>query len=103
MPEIESHSAVTETIDLSDLKHVDASHADEALKIIQGSEVSAPIPLDPESEKRLLRKIDYHILPFMCLVNALNFLDKTALSYGAIMGLTTDLHLHGTEYSWVAS
>jgi MFS family permease len=28
------------------------------------------------------------------------FLDKSALGYTAIMGLRTDLHLSGEEYSW---
>lgn len=31
------------------------------------------------------------------------FLDKTALSYTAILGLREDLHLTGSEYSWSSS
>lgn len=34
---------------------------------------------------------------------ALNFLDKTSLSYASIMGLQEDLHLKGTNYQWLGS
>lgn len=65
------------------LKHADSNDADEALKVIQEGET---IVLTPQDEKKLLRKIDFHILPMLCLVYGLNFLDKTAISYASIMG-----------------
>ncbi|KAH8906325.1 major facilitator superfamily transporter allantoate [Coniochaeta sp. PMI_546] len=82
------------------LKHADSNDADEALKIIQAGET---ILLTPQDEKRLLRKIDLHILPMLCLVYGLNYLDKTSISYASIMGFKDDTHLKGQEYSWVAS
>ena len=39
----------------------------------------------------------------LCVVYALNYLDKTALSYASIMGLQEDIHLHGTNYQWLGS
>jgi len=39
----------------------------------------------------------------LCVVYGLNYLDKTTLSYASIMGLQTDLHLHGTNYQWLGS
>lgn len=39
----------------------------------------------------------------MCVVYGLNYLDKTTLSYASIMGLRTDIHLHGQQYSWLSS
>ena len=65
------------------LKHADSNDADEALKVIQNGEV---IVLTPQDERRLLRKIDLHILPMLCLVYGLNYLDKTSISYASIMG-----------------
>lgn len=32
-----------------------------------------------------------------------NQIDKTTLSYAAIFGIKDDLHLEGTEYSWLSS
>ncbi|KAH8681711.1 major facilitator superfamily transporter [Xylariales sp. PMI_506] len=57
----------------------------------------------PEEEKQLLRKIDYTILPMMCFVFFLQYLDKQTLSYASVFGLLTDLKLTSTQYSWCSS
>jgi len=68
------------------LKHADRNDADEALKIFEGH-LGETIVLTPEEEKKLLRKIDWNIIPLMCIVYGLNYLDKTTVSYASIMGL----------------
>ncbi|KAM5376317.1 hypothetical protein ACJZ2D_005539 [Fusarium nematophilum] len=57
----------------------------------------------PEEEKAVLRKIDTVILPFMCFVFFLQYLDKQSLSYAAVFGLIEDLNLTSTQYSWCSS
>ncbi|CAM1501341.1 Fc.00g105030.m01.CDS01 [Cosmosporella sp. VM-42] len=57
----------------------------------------------PEEEKGVLRKIDIVILPFMCFVFSLQYLDKQSLSYAAVFGLLTDLDLTASQYSWCSS
>lgn len=37
-----------------------------------------------EEEKRVLRKIDYTILPMMCFIFFLQYLDKQTLSYASV-------------------
>ncbi|KAI1102340.1 MFS general substrate transporter [Jackrogersella minutella] len=59
-------------------------------------------PLSDEDSKRVLRKIDRHLLPLMVITYTLNFMDKNALSYSANFGLTTDNHLIGNQYSWTS-
>nr|AXS58696.1 major facilitator superfamily protein homeolog p [Epichloe coenophiala] len=59
--------------------------------------------LSPEEEKRLLRKIDLRLLPVMAMSYLFQLLDKTALASTAIMGIQTDLHLKGSEYSWASA
>ncbi|KAL7943561.1 major facilitator superfamily domain-containing protein [Trichoderma barbatum] len=76
--------------------------ADEALKAIAGLDTAA-VQLDEETERRLLRKIDWNLMPLMCIVYGLNYLDKTTLSYASIMGLREDLKLHGDNYQWLSS
>ena len=44
------------------------------------------IVLDAEEQRRLLRKIDFNLMPFLCIVYGLNYLDKTTLSYASIVG-----------------
>ncbi|KAG8533541.1 uncharacterized protein KY384_001281 [Bacidia gigantensis] len=54
---------------------------------------------DPTSLKKLVRKIDLTIAPLLAAVYFLQFLDKTTLSYTAVMGIRKDTHLVGQEYS----
>jgi hypothetical protein len=64
---------------------------------------SKPIAVGPEDNARILRKIDWAILPILLAVYALQSLDKTSLSYAAVFGLVNDTHLVGTQYSWLGS
>ncbi|KAJ5336936.1 hypothetical protein MYU51_006207 [Penicillium brevicompactum] len=76
--------------------------ADEAMKAFEELQGEA-IELDEATNRRLVRTIDWHIMPIMCLVYAMNFLDKTTLSYASIMGLKEDLHLIDDQYQWLGS
>ncbi|KAI9701630.1 MAG: hypothetical protein M1820_006401 [Bogoriella megaspora] len=60
-------------------------------------------PIDPAVEKKLIRKIDWMILPYLAVCYAFFYIDKTTLSYAAIFGIKTDLHLVGTDYNWLSS
>ncbi|KAL4916203.1 major facilitator superfamily domain-containing protein [Aspergillus aurantiobrunneus] len=74
-----------------------------------GDEKRRPSDLDmvetytEEEEKALVRKIDLVILPFMCLVFLLQYLDKQSLSYAGVFGLIEDLQLSNSQYSWCSS
>ncbi|KAJ3549022.1 hypothetical protein NM208_g722 [Fusarium decemcellulare] len=59
--------------------------------------------LSPDDDQRILRRIDSHLLPVMAISYLFQFLDKSALSFTAILGLRTDLHLTGSDYSWASS
>ncbi|KAF2147307.1 uncharacterized protein K452DRAFT_5121 [Aplosporella prunicola CBS 121167] len=65
--------------------------------------VSAGAELDAPTQRRLLRRIDARLMPLLCVVYGLNYLDKTTLSYASIMGIKADLDLSGDEYSWLGS
>lgn len=55
------------------------------------------------AERRLVRKIDFMILPYLAVCYAFFYIDKTTLSYAALFGLRDDLGLRGTDYSWLSS
>ncbi|KAI1651138.1 MFS general substrate transporter [Daldinia loculata] len=59
--------------------------------------------IDKEAEKKLKRKLDRRILPLLGICYFFYYVDKTTLSYAAIFGIQSDLHLKGTEYSWLSS
>ncbi|KAF2197459.1 membrane transporter [Delitschia confertaspora ATCC 74209] len=91
------------------LKH--ANDADAALKAFESMEGQA-LEMTEETRKKLLRKIDWHLMPIMCLVYGLNYLDKTTLSYASVMGLRlppsenklrSGINLDGHQYSWLGS
>ncbi|KAF1962405.1 MFS general substrate transporter [Byssothecium circinans] len=73
------------------------------------SDQSQPVSTDnatPRSEideRRIIRKIDYTIMPILFFTYLLNFMDKTILSSASVFGLKNDTHLAGQNYSWVSS
>lgn len=64
-----------------------AHDADEALNAFEELQGEA-IELDAGTNKRLLRIIDWHLMPIMCFVYGMNYLDSTFPSF-------TVLHLRG--------
>jgi ACS family allantoate permease-like MFS transporter len=58
------------------LKH--SGDADEAMKAFAGGEIPE---LTDETNARLLRIIDWHLMPIMCVVYGLNYLDKVWTAY----------------------
>ncbi|MCJ1308919.1 hypothetical protein MMC25_002574 [Agyrium rufum] len=75
------------------MKH--ANDADEAMKAFVGFEGEALV-LDEATNKSLLRKIDWHLMPER--KNA-----ETAISYASVTGIKTDIHLQGDNYQWLSS
>ena len=85
---------------------VSLEDADEALSFLEKhprsleiAEAGSAILEDPVQLKKLVRKIDLTIAPLLAAVYFLQFLDKTTLSYTAVMGIRTDTHLKGQDYS----
>lgn len=60
---------------LSDVKNGDA-----ALNILLETG-DLQQPSDPQRRKRLIRRIDLHVMPLICIVYFLQYIDKTAISY----------------------
>lgn len=57
--------------------------------------------VDRAFEKRVIRKIDMFVIPFICITYLVTYIDKAMLGYSAVFGLKESLHLQGTEYSWL--
>jgi sugar phosphate permease len=54
---------------------------------------------DAMQERNLLRKIDWHVLPWLCVAYALSLIDRTNIAAAKIVGMVQDLNLHGSMYS----
>ncbi|KAM0263814.1 hypothetical protein ACHAPA_008548 [Fusarium lateritium] len=59
--------------------------------------------LDPEEEKKLVRKLDRHIMPLMAIVYFFHDLDKNSINFAAIFGLRADLSVYGKRFSWAVA
>lgn len=56
-----------------------------------------------EAEKKLVRKINYTLLPFVFACVFIQFTDKSTLGISAVLGIIQDTHLSGSQYSWLGS
>ncbi|RYP35286.1 hypothetical protein DL767_003874 [Monosporascus sp. MG133] len=79
---------------------VPSKDADVGLQLLARSE---RVEYTAHDARRVKRKIDVFILPMLCATIALQYLDKVTLSYAAVYGLQSDLHLVGQQYSWTSS
>lgn len=80
----------------------DSKHGDVALRIFDDEDELAAA-IDPTAERRVIRKIDVMVMPFICITYLVTYLDKATLGYAAVFDLQKDLGLHGTQYSWLGS
>lgn len=63
---------------------------------ISKEEIEAEFP-------KIRRKLDFRILPLLCVTYTLQFLDKLSLNYASAYTFREDLGLEGQKYSWVAA
>jgi hypothetical protein len=56
-----------------------------------------------EKRKKVLRKVDWRLMPVLLLLYLATYLDKTNIGNAAIEGLTTDLKLTGIQYQIAVS
>jgi hypothetical protein len=61
---------------------------------------SAPY-IDPVIEKRVVRKIDWHLVPLLMALYLLAFLDRSNIGNAKIAGMAKALDLTADRYSWL--
>ena len=86
--EMKSH-----TTDMASAKDLEAIHSKAAGEILSVD----------RHDSKLLRKVDWRIVPIMFACYFLQFLDKVLINYANVMGLPKDLDLKGNDFSWMAT
>ncbi|TVY16389.1 putative transporter protein [Lachnellula arida] len=92
----------TSSIDVAD---ADASEKGIALvhsttsEAVSGVPNVSSIPFDEAATKRLLRKLDLRLIPFLALIYLLCFLDRTNVGNARLFSLEKDLHMKGLDYN----
>ncbi|KAF7322485.1 hypothetical protein HMN09_00026900 [Mycena chlorophos] len=64
---------------------------------------SSNVRLDSEAAAKLRRKIDWHLMPLMCIMYLMTFADKTTLGQAAVLGLLPGAHLNQNQFNWLGS
>ncbi|KAJ5200252.1 Major facilitator superfamily domain general substrate transporter [Penicillium cf. griseofulvum] len=93
-------TALTSPESISEHEKKNPISADGALQLL---EAGSPSVLDSAASGRLLRKIDLYIMPLICIVYFLQYLDKIAISYASVTGLRESANLQGNQFNWVSS
>jgi len=71
----------------------------EIRQLTTASAGSSDLLFDDRTTKRLIRKIDWRIIPFLSLLYLLSFLDRTNIGNARLAGLEKDLVMSGLEYN----
>lgn len=61
------------------------------------------LEFDEQDAKKVLRKIDYRIVPILFVTYLLQYLDKNSINFANTFGLQAGTNLEGQDYSWLGS
>lgn len=74
-------------------KHVDGAVTPDSLESSDGAS------FDEKRTKKLLRKLDWHLVPFLALLYLLSFLDRTNIGNARLAKIEEDLGMKGLDYN----
>ncbi|PSR80540.1 allantoate permease [Coniella lustricola] len=88
--------------EIAPTKTIDTLHHDEALKVI--ARYTGDSDWTEAEEGKLRRKVDWKLMPILCMTYGLLYYDKAMLGQAALFGLIPDVGLDvGSRYSFSAS
>jgi len=61
------------------------------------------LEVSPAEQARVLRKIDFRIIPILFVTYMLQYLDKNSINFSSVYGLQKGTHLKGQDYSWLGT
>ncbi|KAI0871081.1 major facilitator superfamily domain-containing protein [Hypoxylon argillaceum] len=62
---------------------------------------SPELHIDPVLERRVVRKIDYHLIPLVMSLYLVAFLDRSNIGNAQVAGMGKDLGLSDDQYQWL--
>lgn len=104
IPHVEEGPSIRATSpDLEGVKEKSPHRLDQAAEFLRDHDFSHDQVLqllaDEAATGKLLRKIDYTLLPLLCGTYMLQFIDKQALTYAAVFDLLSDTHMSSAQYA----
>lgn len=61
------------------------------------------VPATSDEEAKLIRKLDWHLLPIIFVLYSLSVLDRSNLGNAKIAGMQKDIDLTGYRYNWLGT
>lgn len=69
------------------------------------------VPVQPAAEdlfdkaelQKVIRKLDFRLVPLCFLLNMFSLLDRSNLGNAKVAGLTKDIDLSGNRYQWLGT
>jgi hypothetical protein len=55
--------------------------------------------IHPQSERRVVWKLDLFIAPVIMLLQLISYLDRSNIGFAATQGLSADIHLEGSQFN----
>lgn len=89
--------AATDVDDISPLAY---KHRDDNYELYKNAK---DLEADPVEIKKVLRKIDFRIIPILFVTYMLQYLDKNSINFASVYGLKAGTHLKGQDYSWLGT
>lgn len=56
-------------------------------------------PIDPALERKLVRKLDFRVIPILWFLFLVSFFDRSNIGNAKIAGMTTELKMTGNDYN----
>jgi MFS transporter, ACS family, allantoate permease len=81
---------------------VKGGNVDEGYDLFEEAQ-KGEVAVSQEASDAVRRKIDLHLLPLMCLLYGLNFVDKVAMGWASLFEFREDLGLVGAQYAWAGA
>lgn len=85
------------------MEHFDKPNEKQPVVSVRPETPNDLVDYTEEEESATVKRIDMVVLPVMCLVYFMQYIDKQLLSYTVVFGLKEDLNLVGEQYSWLSS
>ncbi|OJD38568.1 retrograde regulation protein 2 [Diplodia corticola] len=83
----------------TDMKNENANHLED-IETSTSDEQAADVPeYDAKETQRILRKVDYRLLPMLTLLYVLSFIDRSNIGNAKVAGMNSDLGLTGPQYN----
>ncbi|BEJ15846.1 hypothetical protein CspHIS471_0504510 [Cutaneotrichosporon sp. HIS471] len=80
-------------------KKVDATYAEYTVKDVSSGNSIRELEGQEVDDKRLVRKLDLHLVPWLALLYLLSFLDRSNIGNANLFGLSRHINLTSTDYA----